>query len=93
MTAINCILNQATRLINCVPNQQTTHSVSYAMGLPNSDTILTPYLKKFGTGNFGGEFFGNEVGTKMVLTGMLDQEDQDLDPINVSGQFSPDAPW
>lgn len=26
--AINCILSQATRLINCVPIQQTTHGVT-----------------------------------------------------------------
>ena len=29
--AINCILSQATRLINCVPIQQTTHVETVAL--------------------------------------------------------------
>lgn len=46
--AINCILSQATRLINCVPIQQTTHkNYKYLSDHDEENTFdVEKYLKK-----------------------------------------------
>ena len=38
--AINCILSQATRLINCVPIQQTTHVVAGELKTKSSKNLF-----------------------------------------------------
>lgn len=66
-----------------------SYSVNYSLGTSGSESRVTNYITKYGTGNGNASFLGDYEGYYLDLQGALNSKDVGK-VISINGQFSPD---